>query len=308
MANKKEDGELKVDDLKEIIRSRHEKEKENLSNVYNDIYPEFEKLQSENKLLQDIVQLYRDKRIKFNRFKNQTLIILLLGFALFQPGKTVNKCEEGRISKKVTSAERQLDTAIANFDLTDILGDDVEKPGNIKLGTLLEDYIGIDLEDKKVALLDDLGQVSEVKYQLDCGNQTFAHDDYCLYSISDHIGDIIYIDNPELANYKINIKNGYLYADGEYRMNEELFNSYSLGYDATKSIFLDEKLEITTEDLNSVINTFLKATCYDVLLDHEEKKVDFSLSRIAGKYDYQLPPVNSLRKDVSKLSKVRVKK
>lgn len=308
--DEKLERELKVDDLKEIIHSQHRNIKTFSLEEYNHLYCKLEELQLENKHLQNIVEMYRDKRDRFCRFRNRALFCIVSGLLIFQGAKFIKKQEEDKITQQIIAVEKQLDKEIKNFNLTEILGKDVKEPQNIKLGTVLEDYIGIDLDDTKVALLNKLYGVSSVKYQLDSGDSKIVTDGsikYHIYFISNHISDIIYMDNPELENYRINVQDGYLYANGEYQMNSELFNSYSLGEDAYQSILFGDKLEITVDDLDSAIDTCLKATCYDVLLDYEEEKLDFSSSRLAQEYDYQLPPAMESKKDYCESPKVKVK-
>ena len=308
--DKQLEGELKVNDLKEIIHSQYGNIKTFSLEEYNHLSGELKELQLENKHLQNIVEMYRDKRDRFCRFRNQTLFCIISGLLLFQGAKFIKKQEEDKITQQIIAAEKQLDEEIKNFSLTEILGKDVKEPENIKLGTVLEDYIGIDLDDTKVARLDELYGVSSIKYQLDSGDSkvlTNTLTKYCIYFISDHINDIIYMDNPELENYRLNMQDGYLYANGEYQMNSELFNSYSLVEDAWQCILYGDELDITIDDLDSAIDTCLKATCYDVLLDYEEEKLDFSLSRVAKEYDYQLPSVMESKRNYCESPKVKMK-
>lgn len=299
--NEKENKDLKIDDLKGMIRSRHEEEY---------ILDEYRELQAENEHLRNIVEMYRDRSESFRHFSNKALALTVAGILIFSGKNMMEKYKEYKTAQQVISNEKQLDEEIRNFNLVDILGDNVKEPRNIKLGTVLEDYVGFDLDDKKVERLDTLSSVSEIKYLLDSGDPkvvTNTSCKACVYFISDYISSIIYRDNPELDNYIINIQDGFLYANGEYIMNSELFYSYSLGDDAYDWFVFGEEVGITEDELNSVIDTCLKATCYDVLLDHEEKRLDYSLSRIAKEYDYQLPIPNSSKIGVCEAPKVKEK-
>lgn len=305
--DKQLEGELKVNDLKEIIHSQYGNIKTFSLEEYNHLSGELKELQLENKHLQNIVEMYRDKRDRFCRFRNRTLFCIISGLLLFQGAKFIKKQEEDKITQQIIAVEKQLDEEIKNFSLTEILGKDVKEPENIKLGTVLEDYIGIDLDDTKVALLDGLHDVSFVKYQLDSGEKKSFCDMMCLDSISGQIKMIIYMDNPELENYIINIQDEYLYANGEYKMSDELFISYSLGIDASDSMWREKEFEVSADELDFAIDTCLKATCYDVLLDYEEEKLDFSLSRVAKEYDYQLPSVMESKRNYCESPKVKMK-
>lgn len=308
--DEEEKNDLKVADLEKLIRSRH-----NSEDKY--IIEENRELQAENKHLQDIVEMYRDKSERFRRFRNKAIAVIISGILLFQGKNILEKYEEDKIAQEeakiaaqVTSNEMQLDEEIKNFNLVDILGDDVKAPQNIKLGTALENYVGFDLDDKKVERLDTLSSVSKIKYLLDSGNPNVLTNTSCKVCVSfiyDYIRDIIYSDNPELNNYYINIQDGYLYANGEYIMNSELFYSYSLGEDVSNWFLYGEDFGITIDELDLVIDTCLKATCYDVLLYHEKGKLDYSLARIAKEYDYQLPPANNIKNDRCEVAKVKEK-
>lgn len=307
MGEKKE--KLKVEDLKQIIQSQNNNKGKRLDD-FNNPYEELKELRIENKKLQAIVDMYRTKRAKFYKTRNSILAYVVLLSSILCGIKIKNNYDENKLTKKETSIEKQLNKKIRNFNLVEILGGKVKNPQDIKLGTVLEDYIGMDLDDKKVSLLNDLSEVASIKYQLDSENLNGANDflsKYCVYFLSEYISNTIYIDNPELENYNINIQDGYLYANGKYQMNSELFNSYSLGEDAYEYILYRDEFEITVDDLDSAIDTCLKATCYDVLLNQEEEKLDFSVSRLAKECDYQLPLTRKYQKDYCELPKQKVK-
>lgn len=307
MEQKETKNELQVEDLKKMIRSHQEEEKRTtLIEDYLELFHQFMVVKEENDELKKEVRMYRNIKKNIHKATNRFVLLTLSVALISTTGKFLRKYREYNESKKVASIEKQLNKEIRDFNIAEILGYDVKEPWNIKLGTLLETYIGIDLDDEKVSQLNRLSDVSFAKYQLDSGNQMSLFDEECTYSISKQIRDIIYMDNAELENYNINIEDGYLYANGEYRMNNELFNSYSLGVAVFNSMWQNEELMLTEDNLNYAINTCLKATCCDVLLDNEEKELDFSLARIAEEYDYQLPPPNH-RNDRCEIPNVKVK-
>lgn len=339
MEEKKEkQSELKVDDLLDIINHRNQEKKQKSKCCYiedpDDLTLRFHQLQrmvqnrnkelkkqdfihqlqEENKLLQqeleknqgELDECYDYHKQGF-RMSVRFLIIYCLVAGLGITG--IGKYKKYQEEKKVAPLEKQLDAEIEDFDLSKILGKVTEEEVfSAPLGSLLESYLGIDLEDEKVEKLDNIGGlIAFDKYRLDTGDSL----DYSISAgrIYSYIDDVIYYDNPELAHYQINIEDGYLYANGKYKIVDPLLRQYFLTIDYIKSMYDDASLwEDTKEELDLMIDTCLKVTCYDVLLDSEEAELDLSLSRLARENDYQFPPAINSSHEVCDAVKIKTMK
>lgn len=183
------------------------------------------------------------------------------------------------VKENINSKNKKINSLIKNINL---VGDD--EINSIKLGTELENYLDLDLDDEKVEEIDKYGELAILKFKLDeygtsDGYKDLYKDDLAddLTSIGKCMKNLIYLDNQDIkyGNYNITFEtfedDAYIHADKLYKVSDDLLKQTIKAY-----CHLDKretKLQNNIKEYDYLIDGILKLALSDIYLNDNKANV-----------------------------------
>lgn len=187
--------------------------------------------------------------------------LILSGSLIFKSFKLVRE----QPNSVKANLEKTLDDQIADFKIDQEKVSDVNK---IQLGTLFEEYLGIDLSDDKVDTFNKYHELAKLKYAIDhnCLEKNKINISYAISQAKGIMTNYLFDENPDISRTENKLSfsykdgNSYIHLDKDYIVRDECIKK------AIRDYYDYQNDSISELQYNSIIDGALKMLVCDIYL------------------------------------------